>query len=285
LAESTGKEGTGLVPIAHEPLLPLNQYSSDRLFVGYSSPEHRDPELEKIWGGLRELGQPVLLLPLPDTMQLGGELFRWEFATAIAGSILGIDAFDQPNVQESKENTKKVLEQYQSQGRLPDTGEGFQDHGRAVSYHGVEVAEKSLRGAMTALLTNAQSGDFVALMGYLDPSPEHWQLLQKLRHAIGLSSQLPTSLGFGPRFLHSTGQLFKGGPNQGLFLQIVADYGPEVPIPTESFDFRTLILAQALGDYQSLVNHGRRVVRIVISGKPDNVLSELAQAAESIVMK
>lgn len=285
LAESTGKEGTGLIPIAHEPLMMPHQYSSDRVFVGYVSHEHRDPELERLWSALSQLDHPVLLLPLPDVMALGGEFFRWEFATAVAGSLLGIDAFDQPNVQESKENTKQVLAQYQSEGRLPATEDSFSDHDLIIAHHGFTLSPTDLKGAVAQWLALAQRGDFVSLMAYMDPSPDHWLQLQKLRQAIGAVTSLPTALGFGPRFLHSTGQLFKGGANQGLFLQLVADYGPELAVPTEGFDFKTLLLAQALGDFQSLASHGRRVLRIVVPKDPSEILGQLEQTVQTLVVK
>lgn len=285
LAESTGKEGTGLIPLAHEPLLQAEQYTDDRVFVGYASDEYQDPQMIALWEALERLDHPVIRLPLPDTMALGGEFFRWEFATAVAGSLLGIDAFDQPNVQESKENTKSLLAAWSQKGELPAEPHAFVDGDLRMDAHGITPTEHTLEGLLRGLLEARVPGDFVSLMAYIDPNPEDAELLQDLRLAIGERTQLPTALGFGPRFLHSTGQLFKGGANQGLFIQLVADYGPEIPVPTEPFDFRTLITAQALGDFQSLVSHERRVIRIVVSGKPNDVLRQMAQTVQSMSLK
>ncbi len=282
LAESTGKEGTGLIPLAHEPLLKPEQYTADRVFVGYVSDEYQDPQMMELWAALERLGHPVIRIPLPDTMALGGEFFRWEFATAVAGSLLGIDAFDQPNVQESKENTKALLAEWSLSGELPAEPHAFSDHGVRLDAHGITPVVQTLEGLLTGLIQARVPGDFVSLMAYIDPNPEDAEILQDLRLAIGERTALPTALGFGPRFLHSTGQLFKGGANQGLFIQIVADYGAHIPVPTEPFDFRTLITAQALGDFQSLVSHERRVIRIVVPDTPTEILHQMVRAIQSM---
>ena len=285
LAESTGKEGTGLIPLAHEPLLNAEQYSSDRVFVGYASDEYQDPQMIELLASLERLGHPVIRLPLPDTIALGGEFFRWEFATAIAGSLLGIDAFDQPNVQESKENTKSLLTVWSQKGQLPAEPHAFTDHGVHIDLGGFTPVERTLQGVLSGLLQAKIPGDFVSLMAYIGPDPGDAEILHDLRLAIGERTLLPTALGYGPRFLHSTGQLFKGGSNQGLFIQIVAAYGPKIPVPTESFDFGTLITAQALGDFQSLVSHERRVVRIVVDDKPTDVLHQMVQTIQTMSFK
>lgn len=285
LAESTGKEGTGLIPLAHEPLLKPHQYTTDRVFVGYVSDEYQDPQMTALWEALERLEHPVIRLPLPDTTALGGEFFRWEFATAVAGSLLGIDAFDQPNVQESKENTKSLLAEWSRQGKLPAEPEAFVAEDLRMDAHGITPTGRTLQGLLTGLLQARNPGDFVSLMAYVNPDTEALELLQDLRLAIGERTELPTALGFGPRFLHSTGQLFKGGSNQGLFIQVVADDGPKIPVPTEAFDFRTLITAQALGDFQSLVSHERRVIRIVVGDQPYDVLRQMIRIVQSISSK
>lgn len=266
LAESTGKEGTGLLPIAHEPALPAHEYSHDRLFIACQMESEPDSDLDARIQELRQAGHPVVVLPMADRTALGGELFRWEFATAIAGSVLRIDAFDQPNVQESKDNTKRVLQEFKEKKALPEEERvGSQAGFYWSAAHFAIAPGSSLAESLTALMRTFKTNDYVAMMAYVDPNPKSWEMLQAIRAEIGRQWNVPTTLGFGPRFLHSTGQLHKGGNDHGLFIQIVADAGAHVPIPGEPFDFLTLIKAQAIGDYQALRSHNRRVIRIVMT--------------------
>lgn len=257
IAESTGKDGRGIVPIALEPLVRPERYSPDRLFVVLHVVEGDDRGLPRIVDALHSAGHPVLTFRLADRYALGAEMFRWEMATAIAGHVLGIHPFDQPNVQESKDNTRRVLDRYQSHGKLPN-------------------AESS--GSLAGLLSQARPGDFVALMGYLTESRAIVRAIHDLRAAILERFQLPNTFGYGPRFLHSTGQLHKGGANSGLFVQLVTNGARDVPIPGELFSFGALAAAQALGDFISLQSHGRRVIRIDLGSNPVTALRELTRS-------
>jgi glucose-6-phosphate isomerase len=229
IAESTGKENVGLVPVVGEPIGPPDVYGRDRVFVAIGEHEGLD-ELEQI-------GHPVARLRYDGREQIGGEFFRWEMATAIAGHVLGINPFDQPNVQEAKDTTKAIL----GSGSLEDPG--FDDLG--------------------VLLKQVNEGDYVAILAYLDRTSETEDAIERVRLLIRDRYRVATTTGFGPRFLHSTGQLHKGGPNSGVFIQ-VADAGRSVdlPIPGQPFTFGTLIDAQALGDLRSLRGRGRRVARV-----------------------
>jgi len=247
IAESTGKEGKGLIPVADEPLGALGVYGNDRLFVRLALPGN-DPDAAR-FEALSKAGHPVVTLKLSDPLGIGAEFFRWEYAIAVAGAILQINVFDQPNVQEAKDLTKKVL----SEGNPPTVGEGIRWAGQQGS---------TMEAAITALLKQVKPGDYVALMAYIPPSAEHDTALNAIRVAIRDKQRVATTVGYGPRFLHSTGQLHKGGPNTGVFLQIVGDDPDDLPIPGERFTFGILKQAQALGDFQALRNHGRRVLRV-----------------------
>ena len=188
---------------------------------------------------------------MSEPIAIGAEFFRWEYAIAVAGAILGINVFDQPNVQEAKDLTKKVL----SEGTLPTVGEG-------IRWAGQQGA--SLEAAVQALLNQVRPGDYVALLAYIAPDAEHDRALDAIRLAIRDKYRVATTVGYGPRYLHSTGQLHKGGPNTGVFLEIVGDNPDDINIPGESFSFGVLKQAQALGDFQALRNHGRRVLRVQV---------------------
>jgi glucose-6-phosphate isomerase len=231
IAESTGKEDHGVVPIVGEPLGGPEVYGEDRLFVAIGEHDGLDP--------LENLGHPVVRLAYEDREQIGGEFFRWEMATAVAGYVLAINPFDQPNVQEAKDATKQIL----SSGEVEDPG--FDDLG--------------------ALLKEVGAGDYVSIHAYLDRTSETEDALQQARVAIRDRHRVATSVGFGPRFLHSTGQLHKGGANNGVFIQVVdASRSTDLPIPGQPYSFGTLIDAQALGDLRSLRARGRRVARVTL---------------------
>lgn len=250
IAESTGKEGKGLVPVADEPVGAPDVYGNDRLFVRLSLSGGDDPNAAA-FDALSRAGHPVVTLKLNDSLGLGAEFFRWEYAVAVAGTVLGINVFDQPNVQEAKDLTKKVL----SEGKLPTVGEG-------IRWAGQQGA--TLEAAIQALLAQVRAGDYVALLAYIAPNPEHDSALNAIRLAVRDKHRVATTVGCGPRYLHSTGQLHKGGPNTGVFLEIVGDDPHDITIPGEKVTFGMLKQAQALGDFQALRNHGRRVLRIQV---------------------
>ncbi len=278
LAESTGKEETGLLPVAGEPAGDPVVYRDDRLFV-YLRLEGADNEiLEQGVGRLREAGQPLVTLQLDDTLELSREFFRWEFATAVAGQVLDIDPFDQPNVQESKENTNRLLALVREQGHLPVEAPAI--HEGRLSYYGKEGASSSA-ALLGRFLAQARPGDYVALLAYLPELPTVQRALQEIRLGLRDRLHLATTLGYGPRYLHSTGQYHKGGPNTGLFLLLTADDTQDVTIPGRSYTFGTLKRAQALGDLEALRRHGRRVVRVDLGADLGQGLAELRRALEA----
>jgi transaldolase/glucose-6-phosphate isomerase len=258
LAESTGKENRGIIPVGGEPIGDPGVYGEDRLFVVLRLGEDRDFDARV--GALRSAGYPVVTLEMRDLYDLGAEFFRWEFATAVAGARLAIDPFDEPNVQESKDNTKRILGIVERDGSLPRLDE----------------PEAGAQETVDALLAELHAGDYFAILAYLTPSEDAEAALQDLRVAIRDSHRVATTLGFGPRYLHSTGQLHKGGPDKGVFLQLTADDPVDVPIPGQAYTFSTLKQAQALGDLQSLHAHGRRAKRLHVAGALAKTLGKLA---------
>ena len=265
IAESTGKEGKGIIPINGEPLGPPSVYGSDRLFVHIAAGAP-DPETDAKLRALEAAGHPVVRRRLHDLLDLGEEFYLWEMATAVAGAIIGINAFDQPNVQESKEYTKEFLEVYKKEGSLPDQNIGAEGRGMIAYYKPETFAEVgsglTLEEFVTAHLNRAHAGDYIAMLDYIQETSEHEELIQTLRTHLRDALHVATTTGYGPRFLHSTGQLHKGGPPSGVFIQVTADNAVDVPLPGEAFTFGVLKQAQALGDFQSLANRHRRAIRL-----------------------
>ncbi len=279
LAESTGKEGKGLLPVAGEALGEASVYGNDRLFVYICLEDDKDDagsQLER----LEKAGHPVIRIHMGDLLDLGREFFRWEFATAVAGSILGINAFNQPNVQESKDNTTRLLEEVKKNGLL-----GEEDP--QLIEDGIEIFSHAVHGdtvvSLSQFLHSVQTGDYVALMAYLREGPEHERLLEKIRLMIRDHLHVATTLGYGPRFLHSTGQLHKGGPNTGVFLQLTADPGLDVEIPGKSYTFGVLEHAQFLGDYKALHAHKRRVIRVHLGKNSEENLDKLVYYLQTAI--
>jgi transaldolase/glucose-6-phosphate isomerase len=246
IAESTGKQGKGIVPVEGEPVGRPAVYGDDRLFV-YIRMDSDGPN--RAVAAIEKAGQPVVTLTLRDKLDLGGEFLRWEVATAIAGSILGIDAFDQPNVQESKDNTKKVLAKFRSAGKLPSAE---------------SVPASKARTGLKALLQRAKPGAYFAIMAYTTRTPGSEAAIAAIRTAVRDHRYIATTAGYGPRFLHSTGQLHKGGPKTGLFLQIVQDDTSDVAIPGQPFSLSVLKQSQSLGDLQSLTSRRLPVLRVTL---------------------
>jgi transaldolase/glucose-6-phosphate isomerase len=244
LAESTGKQGRGIVPVEGEPLGAPAAYGDDRLFVHVRvNGEADDPAML----ALEQAGQPVVTLTLRDRLDLGGEFLRWELATAVAGSLMGIDPFDQPNVQESKDNTRRVLAEFASTGRLPEA-------------HALPAAEAG--SAVGDLLKQRRDGSYLAVMAYTARTDSSEAAIRRARERVRDHARLATTAGYGPRFLHSTGQLHKGGPPVGLFLQIVEPDVVDVEVPGEPYGFSTFKQAQSLGDLQSLQSRNYPVLRV-----------------------
>jgi hypothetical protein len=234
IAESTGKEGKGIVPVEGEDLGAPDVYGQDRMFVTLGGGGLHDAVRP-----LEAAGHPIVHLDVTDPLQIGGQFFHWEFAAAVAGSVLGINPFDQPNVQEAKDNTRRLL----ASGEVPDPGYG-------------DLAE---------LLGKVGTGDYVAIQAYLPRNEGIERRLHGARLRLRDRLKVATTVGFGPRFLHSTGQLHKGGPNTGVFIQVVEQPEADLPIPGQRYSFGTLLAAQAAGDLQSLQAHGRRVARVSLA--------------------
>jgi len=265
LAESTGKQGKGIVPVEGEPIGRPEAYGSDRLFVHVRVDD--DPADEAVLA-LEHAGQPVVTLTMRDQLDLGGEFLRWELATAVAGSMIGINPFDQPNVQESKDNTKRVLAEFVASGKLPE----------AASVPAARAGQ-----AVADLLGHARDGSYFAIMAYTTSTEVSTHALRQIRASIRDGSRLATTAGYGPRFLHSTGQLHKGGPPVGLFLQIVQQDARDVPVPGEPYGFSTLKQAQAIGDLRSLESRNYPVVRVDLGSSPEAGWTALAEAVEQAV--
>ncbi len=272
VAESTGKNGTGILPVVGEELGAPSAYGHDRLFVHIRFSADTDEATDARLAELHRAGHPVLRLELSDRLEIGAEFFRWEIATATAGAILGINPFDQPNVQESKDNTNSLLDVVRRSGALPSQSPAL-THGGLDIYSGIPTGTPV--EALCNLFAAAAPGDYVALQAYLTEAPEVEQGLQCIRLRIRDKLALATTVGYGPRFLHSTGQYHKGGPNTGLFIQLTADGPEDAEIPGQPYGFATLRQAQALGDLEALRRHGRRALRIHLGPDPRASLQEL----------
>lgn len=277
LAESTGKEWKGLVPVEGEPLGGPEVYGEDRLFVHLSVAGREETAVQRRLAGLERGGHPLIRIRLADPLDLGEEFFRWEMATAVAGILLTANPFDEPNVQESKDNTERLLQEVRRTGRLPEAPPALTADGLALT--GDVGGARSVAAALGAHLTQARPGDYVALMAYLAPSKETHDALQVIRLATRDRLRVATTVGYGPRFLHSTGQLHKGGPNTGVFLQITAEDEADLPIPGAAYTFGVLKAAQALGDFEALRAKGRRILRV---GLGPNVAAGLRRLQEAV---
>src|SRR5438552_2251414 len=262
IAESTGKEGKGIVPVEGEPVGKPAVYGDDRLFVYIRM--DADPPNRAVQA-LEKAGHPVVTLTMRDRLDLVGECFRWEVATAIAGAVLGIDAFDQPNVQESKDNTRKVLAIFNGKGKLPAAE---------------SVAASKARAGIKSLLGKAKRGSYFAIMAYTTRTPGSEAAIAAIRTAVRDKTKIATTAGYGPRFLHSTGQLHKGGPKTGLFLQIVQNDAKDVSIPGQPYSFSVLKQAQAIGDLQSLTSRRLPVLRVTLGREPAAGWRALAAAVK-----
>ena len=264
VAESTGKEGEGIVPVQGEPLASPEVYTDDRLFVSISIDDAQGETQQRL-KQLSEAGNPVVWRTLNDTFDLAAEFFVWEFATAVAGWRLGINPFDQPNVQESKDATKELLDYFKAHGRLQDQEPSVSDQNLTVYASDrtkPNLPSSSVLAALRAYLATVSTGDYIAFLDYVEETDEIEATLQSIRISLRDSLHCATTTGYGPRFLHSTGQLHKGGPDCGVFIQITAPDHVDLPIPGEPYTFSVLKQAQALGDFRSLSAHGRRAIRV-----------------------
>jgi glucose-6-phosphate isomerase len=270
IAESTGKVGKGIIPVDRESLAPPEAYGSDRVFAYLRLDSGPDPDQDARIAAIEKAGHPVVRIAMPDIHHLGAEFFRWEIATAVAGAIIGINAFNQPDVEASKIATRNLTSEYEKTGSLPsekamleDAGiKLFTDENNAAELAKAAGGDFSLPGYIKAHLARIKPGDYFAVLGYIQMNAEHEASLEAIRHAVRDKKRVATCLGFGPRFLHSTGQAYKGGPNSGVFLQITCDDSVELPVPGQKFTFGVVKAAQARGDFQVLAERGRRALRV-----------------------
>lgn len=292
IAESTGKLGKGITPVDLEEVAPPDRYGNDRIFAYIrlegADNAHLDAGVEK----LEKAGQPVVRLTMRDVYDAAEQFFVWEIATAVAGSLMGINAFNQPDVEAAKVETRRLTEEYEKTGRLPEAspifeGEGiklFADPTYAAILHGAQDVSKSdLAGYLRAHLAQLKPGDYFATLGFIQRNRQHEKTLQQLRHAVRDKMRVATCLGFGPRFLHSTGQDYKGGPNTGVFLQITGDHAVDVPIPEQRYTFGVVIDAQAAGDLAVLQQRKRRALRAHVGKDVEAGLQTLNAAIQKVL--
>jgi len=270
IAESTGKQGKGIIPVDREAIGASEVYGNDRVFAYLRLESEPDKEQDAKVSALEKAGHPVVRISLTDTYDLGQEFFRWEIATAVAGSIIGINPFNQPDVEASKIVTRNLTNEYEKNGSLPSEKPILDDKGAKLftdDRNAAELAkaagfEKSLVAYLKAHLSRIKAGDYFALLAYVQMNEEHEKQLQAIRYAVRDKKHVATCLGFGPRFLHSTGQAYKGGPNSGVFLQLTCDDAKDLPVPGQKYTFGIVKAAQARGDFQVLAERGRRALRV-----------------------
>jgi len=288
LAESTGKVGKGIIPVNKENLTTPDIYNNDRVFVYVRLESAPDADQDAKVAAIEKAGHPVVRIAMADIYDLGAEFFRWEIATAVAGSIIGINAFNQPDVEASKIATRELTSAYEKTGSLPAEKPVVEDVGIKLFTDEINAAElakaagdnHSLVGYLKAHLSRIKAGDYFAVLGYIQMNGEHEQSLQTIRHAVRDKKRVATCLGFGPRFLHSTGQAYKGGPNTGVFLQITCDDSVELPVPGQKYTFGIVKAAQARGDFQVLADRGRRALRVHLGSNLKAGLATLQAAVQ-----
>ncbi len=287
IAESTGKDGRGLIPIDGEPLAGPDLYGKDRVFIDLRTEGEADPAHDRALDAVRRAGHPLARIVVRSPEYIGQEFFRFEFAIAVASAIMGINPFDQPDVEASKVKTRELTAASEKTGALPREAPVARD-GSFEIYADVantEVLKKAGAGDgivswLKAHFARIHAGDYAAILAYLARNDEHGEALQKMRLAIQQSRHVATCLGFGPRFLHSTGQAYKGGPNSGVFLQITADHLSDLAVPGQAASFGVIEAAQARGDFDVLAQRGRRALRVHLRGGPEASLAALAAAVE-----
>ena len=293
IAESTGKEGKGLLPIVGEPPAEPAVYGPDRVFVHMRLRSAREGETSRRLAALENAGHPVIRIELNDLLDLGTEFFRWEVATAVAATVQKTNPFDEPNVKESKDNTNRLLRQYESRRQIPETPPLLRESGIRL-YDDARTKALFRRGAsqpggrrprlqelLAAHCRQAKTGDYLALLAYIPPAPQPEKALQQLRLQVRDAVRAATCLGYGPRYLHSTGQFHKGGTPKGLFVEITADNKADLPIPGLPYTFGLLQRAQALGDLEALQSRKRPILRLHLESSPQKGLRQLVHWMKS----
>jgi transaldolase / glucose-6-phosphate isomerase len=287
IAESTGKIGKGIIPVDRERLAKPATYGNDRVFAYLRLASKPNKAQDGAVAALEKAGHPVVRITLPNNYNLGQEFFRWEIATAVAGSIIGINAFNQPDVEASKIETKKLTSQYEATGSLPPESPFFEEKG--IKLFADEKNAAALKGGaqladvLKTHLSRLGAGDYFAVLGYITMNPANEKTLQGIRHAVRDKKKVATVLGFGPRFLHSTGQAYKGGPNSGVFLQITCDDAKDLPVPGQKYTFGVVKAAQARGDFAVLAERGRRALRVHLGKNLKSGLATLTKAVQKAI--
>jgi glucose-6-phosphate isomerase len=293
IAESTGKLGKGIIPVDREELGAPHMYGNDRIFACLRLESAPDAAQDAGVAALEKAGNPVVRITVSDTYSLGQEFFRWEIATAVAGSILGINPFNQPDVEASKIVTKQLTSEYESTGSLPPEKPILEEAGfklftdeknaAALARAAGAGSDGLLKNYLRAHLARLGAGDYFAVLGYVEMNVENESLLQSLRMTVRDRKRVATCLGFGPRFLHSTGQAYKGGPNSGVFLQITCDDANDLPVPGQKYTFGVVKAAQARGDFQVLADRKRRALRVHLGSDVKTGLGKLAELVKQIL--
>jgi hypothetical protein len=266
-------------------------YGNDRVFAYLRLESAPDSKQDAAVAALEKAGQPVIRIPVPEIYDLGQEFFRWEIATAVAGSVIGINAFNQPDVEASKIETRKLTEQYEKSGSLPPESPVLQEAGiklftdekNAAALKQAAGGDATLTGYIRAHLGRLRAGDYFAVLGYIQMNDAHESQLQSIRHAVRDKKRVATCLGFGPRFLHSTGQAYKGGPNSGVFLQITCDDAADLPVPGQKYTFGVVKAAQARGDFQVLAERNRRALRVHLGADVAAGLTKLQHVIQQVL--
>jgi transaldolase / glucose-6-phosphate isomerase len=283
IAESTGKVGKGIIPVDREKIGKPAIYGNDRVFAYLRLAKENNRAMDAAVTALEKAGHPVVRIVLGTKFDLGQEFFRWEIATATAGSVIGINTFNQPDVEASKIETRKLTSEYEATGKLPSEAPFFEDQGLKLFADEKNAAvlknNANLAEVLRTHLGRLGAGDYFALLGYIQMNDAHEKALQAIRHQVRDAKKSATCLGFGPRFLHSTGQAYKGGPNSGVFLQLTCDDAADIPVPGQKFTFGIVKAAQARGDFAVLSDRDRRALRIHL-GK--NVKGDLAKLAKAV---
>ncbi len=284
IAESTGKVGKGIIPVDREKLAKPEGYGNDRVFAYLRLETKPDKKQDAAVATLEKDGLPVVRIRVKNVYNLGQEFFRWEMATAVAGAIIGINAFNQPDVEASKIETKKLTSEYESTGKLPPESPFFEAEGLKFYADPKNVAAlqgaATLRDLLKSHLARISAGDYFGVLGYIPMNEQNEAALQGIRHNVRDAKKVATVLGFGPRFLHSTGQAYKGGPDTGVFLQITCDDRVDFPVPGQKYTFGVVKAAQARGDFAVLAERGRRAVRVHLGKNVKQDLSKLAKAVQ-----
>jgi transaldolase/glucose-6-phosphate isomerase len=288
LAESTGKHRRGLIPLADEPLTTPQHYGADRFFAYLELDGQHDARQRDAIAALERAGHPVARIRVKDIWHIGQEFFRWEIATAVAGAIIGINPFDQPDVEGSKDKTRTLTDEYEKSQSFPKQEPIFRENGLALYADPRNAVELGRHNTLTGYLNShfgrvrggAKSGDYVALLAYIERNEPHTRALTAMRARLRDKTRAATCIGFGPRFQHSTGQAYKGGPNSGVFLQITCDDPADINVPGHSYSFGVVKAAQASGDLEVLVERGRRALRVHLKDVGAG-LAELARAMDA----